>query len=370
VSGALLNRISLVLAFAGIFIAGFLSLGSILNVSIPCGGSGGCDAIATHPLSKWFGLPVAYYGLAGYLLLTVLAVMRGMNSDMRLRWVGLWISAAGALVSFFLIYISLFVIQQTCPWCVASAITMTLLFITHGLLVQAESPTAGGSVDRILPAILGLSVLVGLVGFGMDLNKRKGFGAEVIDAAREMKIEDLLQDNPHTMGSDDAPIVAVEFADFTCPHCRTSYMQLKEILQQNEGKIQVVYRHFPLYTSRDHQIGLPAALISEVVAEKGKFWEFVELVFATEEDLTMDMLLGMAESLGFDRNEVRRRITDAEDPVLTRVSKDIELASKLGINLTPAIYIGKRGDRIYPETINTYQNRLNSPEFRSILRGQ
>jgi len=370
VSAALVNRICLILAFAGIFIAGFLSLSSILNVSIPCGGSAGCDAIATDPRSKWFGLPVAYFGLAGYLALALLAVFRSFNPDARLRWAGLGISAIGAIVSFYLMYLSLFVIKALCIWCLASAITMTLLFIVHGILVQSEGSTVGNNVDRILPPVLAVAVVVALAGFGMDLNSQKGASAQVINYAREIKTEALTENAAHSTGPENAPVQVIEFADFTCPHCKTSYQQLKEIVKASNGKIRMTYRHFPLYNTTGHEMSLPAALISEVVSEKGKFWDFADLVFALEDKPTTEGLLNMAESLGFDRAEVLRRISSPEDPAYDRVYKDVEMASKLGVQLTPAIYIGQKGQSPYPETINTYQERLNSGEFKTILQGQ
>ena len=45
----LLNQISLILSFVGIFVSGVLSLGHFLARSIPCGEGGGCDIVASNP---------------------------------------------------------------------------------------------------------------------------------------------------------------------------------------------------------------------------------------------------------------------------------------------------------------------------------
>ena len=75
----LLNRILIVLGCLGIFIAGILSLEAKFDLAVPCGPTGGCAIVAADPSSKFAGIPVAYFGLLGYLLLAGVATIRGVN---------------------------------------------------------------------------------------------------------------------------------------------------------------------------------------------------------------------------------------------------------------------------------------------------
>jgi uncharacterized membrane protein len=102
VAAVLLNRIVILLSCVGIFIAGVLSMGHIMHVSIPCGLASGCDQVAHHPSSFWFGVPVAYFGAAMYITLLVLATWRLFATERyarKLLLAGFGISAIAALVS-------------------------------------------------------------------------------------------------------------------------------------------------------------------------------------------------------------------------------------------------------------------------------
>src|SRR5688572_20492770 len=79
VSATLLNRIAMILSFGGVFVAGTLTLAKAMNKGVPCGVDDGCDKVANHSSAIWFGQPVAYYGLAAYLLFAFLSGMRSAN---------------------------------------------------------------------------------------------------------------------------------------------------------------------------------------------------------------------------------------------------------------------------------------------------
>ena len=70
------NVLTGVLGLAGIFVAGVLSVADILQKDVPCGGARGCAEVAQSEQSHWGPVPVAFIGLAGYLLLTLLSVAR------------------------------------------------------------------------------------------------------------------------------------------------------------------------------------------------------------------------------------------------------------------------------------------------------
>lgn len=126
-----LDRVQLILIVAGIGIASYLTYVKLFDVKPYCAGLGNCDAVQTSPYAELLGVPVAIWGLLSYLALLVLFVVK------RLDWRGLGHLArqatflgtlVGVLYSAYLTYLELFVINEICPWCVASAIVMTALF--------------------------------------------------------------------------------------------------------------------------------------------------------------------------------------------------------------------------------------------------
>ena len=75
-----------------------------------------------------------------------------------------------------------------------------------------------------------------------------------------------------TLGPADAKVTIVEFSDFECPACRVAEPPMRAILKLYEGKVRLVFKHFPL--ERMHRFARPAAIASECAGRQGKFWEF------------------------------------------------------------------------------------------------
>jgi uncharacterized membrane protein len=96
-----------------------------------CLGNGGCHDVNFSPYSQIAGIPVSLFGLGAYLALAVIPLLEG-----RLRIVKdngpltiFGISLAGTVFTGYLTWIELYVIHRLCPFCVASAIIITLIFI-------------------------------------------------------------------------------------------------------------------------------------------------------------------------------------------------------------------------------------------------
>ena len=127
-----LDRLQLVLIGAGIVIATYLTYVKLFGIKPYCAGVGNCEAVQTSPYAVLLGVPVAIWGLLGYL--TLLALFLVKRYDWRnLGWVArqvfFLVTVVGVLYSAYLTYLELFVIHEICPWCVASAIVMVALFV-------------------------------------------------------------------------------------------------------------------------------------------------------------------------------------------------------------------------------------------------
>jgi uncharacterized membrane protein len=96
-----------------------------------CSGVGDCETVNNSAYAEISGIPIALLGLGMYLALLALSVY-GRRADpggvptVALAVFG--ISLAGVLYSAYLTYIELAVLHATCPWCVTSAILITLIF--------------------------------------------------------------------------------------------------------------------------------------------------------------------------------------------------------------------------------------------------
>jgi len=120
----------------GIMVSGYLSLKRLTGGSLVCTRWAQCDVVNSSPYATIGGVPVAFIGLAGYLVLFGLAAAAVQAQGLRRRQALLAsfiLSVGGLLFSIYLTYLELFVIEALCSWCVASAIIILLLALVGRL---------------------------------------------------------------------------------------------------------------------------------------------------------------------------------------------------------------------------------------------
>lgn len=381
----LLNRIILVLAFVGLFIAGTLSIEAATGAIVPCGPSGGgCEIVARHPSSKIFGISVAYIGVLGYLLIGGLAAARaakGVHQSRSLVTAGYVVAALGTAASIYLQIQSIFVIQATCIWCLSSAALMIVLLMTHAILAQElenrpEAPDIKpgfGKLDIPMLAVLPVLVALGLVTMGNSMKP----GAAPIPIPTNVEGNTtggkenvaLIPAKPHSYGQENSPVTIVEFADILCPSCQQTSPAVKEFVASNPGKIRLVYRHYPL--TQIHPQAMAAAAISEAAADQGKFWDFVLAVMAKQmKPESPEELFEVAQTVGVDTTLVRKRLSDTNDEVYDRIDKDLKAVKALGINSTPTFFIVANGKVIVTAGPGDVLPKLNGAEVKAAMNAQ
>lgn len=138
-------------------------------------------------------------------------------------------------------------------------------------------------------------------------------------------------------GGAAAPVTIIEFADFECPHCALSVPVLDELVRRYEGKVRLVFKHFPI---ERHEHAEAAARAATAAQRQGKFWEMHHLLFAHQEALAREDLFRYAEQLGLDMAQFGR---DFESPeVAQSVQADHRLAEEAGVDGTPTYFINGR----------------------------
>ena len=138
-------------------------------------------------------------------------------------------------------------------------------------------------------------------------------------------------------GPADAKVTIVEFSDFECPYCRQGHGYVEQVMKKYEGKVRLVFRHFPLLTMHPH--AKKAAEASMCADAQGKFWEMHDALFdaAGQNQLELPQIKALASKLSLDKVAFDKCLDSGEQA--KKVEADLADAEKAGVNGVPAFFI-------------------------------
>jgi uncharacterized membrane protein len=125
---------TLILSFLGIFIAGYLVYDHYNPGSLFCPDKGwiDCGEVTHGEYNNIFGIPVAHLGLLGFILILIFSALRlmhwGRDYTESFFVIVLILSFVGALLTWYLTYLELFVIYAICIYCFIEFILITIIF--------------------------------------------------------------------------------------------------------------------------------------------------------------------------------------------------------------------------------------------------
>ena len=149
------------LAGLGVLLTGYLTLVAWLgDPPAYCGADSECDLVQSSRWSTLFGMPMALWGLLTY------ALLAGAVWRLRVRpsaWrATLLIACVGAGVSWFLTLVSVFLIEATCGYCLASFALMNVLLVLVLLRRPSQMPEHAWRKALPFPAGAAIALILGL----------------------------------------------------------------------------------------------------------------------------------------------------------------------------------------------------------------
>jgi protein-disulfide isomerase len=139
-------------------------------------------------------------------------------------------------------------------------------------------------------------------------------------------------------GNTNAMLTLIEFSDFECPYCaryvRDSYPQVERDYVST-GKVQYVFRHFPL--TDIHPRAMKAAEAGECGRIQGKFWPLHDRLFANPKLLEPASLMDHAREAGLDMKSFETCLNGQAAPA---VRADLDAGNRAGITATPTFFFG------------------------------
>jgi len=138
-----LKKITTIVALIGFVDAVYLTIEKITHNRAMClPGLGDCWTVSNSSYSQVFGIPVSTFGIVTYLIILFLLFNeeRFPTRDEIFLKAIFGIALSGTIYSIYLTYLEIAVIKAVCPFCVISAIAMSVLFVcTIFRLVQNQS---------------------------------------------------------------------------------------------------------------------------------------------------------------------------------------------------------------------------------------
>ena len=162
----------------------------------------------------------------------------------------------------------------------------------------------------------------------------------------QQKISDavLIPEGSYKFVNSETPAVLVEFGDYQCPACGTYHPLVKNLLVDFSGKLNFVFRHFPLSQHANAPISSYAV---EAAGLQGKFWEMHNKIYETQSAWSgsadaKGIFVGYAKDLGLN---VEKFKTDIESQkVKDKIFRDMADGNLIKVNSTPTFFLN--GEKI------------------------
>lgn len=166
-----------------------------------------------------------------------------------------------------------------------------------------------------------------------------------VDQVPEVTADDWVR------GNRDAEVILVEYSDFECPFCARFHPTAQAIVDEYDGQVAWVYRHYPLSF---HPNAQKAAEASECIgAQLGNdaFWEYGDnLIEVTNTDgrLSADAIQEAAQAVGANMTTFNNCLDSGE--MADKVREQMAGGSAAGVTGTPGtiVYTEDGGQELIP----------------------
>jgi protein-disulfide isomerase/uncharacterized membrane protein/peroxiredoxin len=373
-----------------------------------------CEVNQLSSYSDIMGVPIAVWAIPTYLLMAFLAgfaLIKGRGDDSEVDQARnaidllFVLGLTATLYSAFLAYVSYFVLEAFCPYCLGMyGVNLAILFLAFfaaNMSFKHLWMRLKGHLNGLQPApqafvVFALTFAAAFVWYQRadeNIQKEAAQNIALRDAQQKQELEkkffqdstDSSRAKPNTeqaaqsekvtpstetpapppskdtrgfnppigpmdfaWGPEDAPVTLVEFADFECSFCRLLSLNLKPIKEKFPKQVRVVFKHYPMNGECNQFMGTSRMHESACDAAKGAICAGMQGKFWEMHDL----LYKNQTHLDPASIEARAKELSLDIPawkqclsnpaVTQKIRQDVQLAAREGINGTPRLYINGR----------------------------
>ncbi len=337
-----------------------------------------CDVVASSKYAEIFGIPMGVFGAGYFLAMLMLSLTTAIGHKTRKEHEAAWfvLSGVGLLTSMILGGISLGLLNAVCIVCIATYV-VTLLqaglafaLSRDGDRRDFQTKTVGNGLTSaavaVAVAVVAFNFLRPAAQLPKELQDVAGKHDHLAESAAPLSPNKAdIQINrtaysgageDYRVGSDDAKVVVVEFADYQCPACGAARKTFEELHKEMGDKILFVFKNFPLSNkcnatmqSDMHPFSCEIATLARCAGQYGKFWEYHKLAFDEQARASASQAKAWGEKVGLTEAQMTQCLSSPD--ILAKLRDDADVGNRAGVDGTPAVYINGRkynGERTVP----------------------
>lgn len=328
-----------------------------------------CTAVArseyaVFPPTPW-GIPVAFWGILGYLLFAGVALWAWFSGKDRPAAALLGIlSGFSVVTSAALGLISELWIGTICPFCAATYLVNGLLFVLALLVLRQLGFTSSlRSLGQLLREdrrawflLGGAGTLVMAAVFALHPRYWNGQAHDseplALPAPAPSASATCVDCGPQTgvtaeghwwIGARNPQVTVEEFSDYQCPFCARAHQEVRVLLASHPGVVRLVHRHFPLDSKCNpliqgpfHDAACYYAALATCAGEQRAFWAVNDYLFQHGHDPNPVKPEQLAAKFGLDRARLEGCL---KERAWASLKKDLEKGIELDIKGTPTFVI-------------------------------
>lgn len=215
-------------------------------------------------------------------------------------------------------------------------ILVTIILIAGGVFFFSRG--AGSSNTPTQPAVISQDILV-----SPDSAKTSGF-----------------VNGTYLPATESAKLTLVEFGDYQCPACRVYQPLVKQLMVDFAGKINFVFRNYPLAQHSNANISSQAA---EAAGLQSKFWEMHNKIYEDQASWSdskdaKNIFIRYAKELGLDVDKFANDMESSE--IKDRIKEDMTDGNLTKLNATPTYFLNGVKMENVPPTYNELKSLIES----------
>lgn len=308
----------------------------------------GCAKASTSALGSLFYVPTSLFGI----IVGLIGLMGGIFPSETSEKFSKFVFSLNALACLILLIYSLVVLKGLCPFCTIYYILSFLaVFIFYKNSTTQPFPEAKPiiiyAIITLIPSVLMYNYYVKTMATQSNLSGQYISQYDTLATPGDPTIESPYKIYMSTDKFSDAPLRISIFSDFQCPFCKVVSNQMKPLIEEFKGKINIQYFFYPLdnacnpnIKSTFHKFACKAAYLA--ACDKKNFHTNHDIIFDRQEEFSFENISKWEKEFGLSGCFNNKEIQDA-------IRETISTASQYDLKSTPTIIInGKKIEGTIP----------------------